>query len=77
MVLEMIVEQSDDGYTAEIPSLSGCDTWAATEDEAIDKIIELARFYLNLPDSEKMKIDKARGNFKKKIYKIIFNKYAS
>ena len=46
MILDVIVTKSDDGYTAEIPSLKGCESWAHDEDTVLDKIIELASFYL-------------------------------
>ena len=74
MVLDLVVTKSDDGVTAEIPSLAGCETWAHKEDEAIEKSIELLRFYVNLNKKTKIKIDKARGTKTKTIYKLVFNK---
>ncbi|MEE9430039.1 MAG: hypothetical protein V3V16_03300 [Melioribacteraceae bacterium] len=74
MVLDLLVTKTDDGVTAEIPSLAGCETWAHKEDEAIEKSIELLRFYVNLDKKVKIKIDLARRNKNKIIYKIVFNK---
>lgn len=74
MILDVIVEKSDDGYTAEIPSLKGCETWASNEDEVLAKISELARYYLKLPASRKLTLDKARGTFKRSVYKLILPK---
>ena len=74
MVLDLIVQKPDDGFTAETPSLRGCETWAPTEEEAIDKATELARFYLGLGENDEMKTDKARGDSARKVYKLIFKK---
>ncbi|MCB9207134.1 MAG: hypothetical protein H6610_04325 [Ignavibacteriales bacterium] len=74
MVLDLLVTKTDDGVTAEIPSIKGCECWAHKEDEAIDKSIELLRFYNNLDSDVEIKIDKARGTKTKIIYKLVFNK---
>lgn len=74
MVLDLVVVDTDDGYTAEIPSLKGCECWAHEEDEAINKAVELLRFYNNLDEEVEIKIDKARGNKTKTIYKLVFDK---
>ena len=73
MILDVIVTETNDGYTAEIPSLSGCESWAHDEDTVLKKILEFAAFYLNV-SSEKFKLDKARRIRKKSIYKLVFNK---
>lgn len=75
MILDIVLNKTADGFTAEIPSLKGCETWAADEEEVLNKITELARYYLKLNDSTKLQLDKARGNFHKSVYKLIFNKY--
>ncbi|MCB0731368.1 MAG: hypothetical protein KDC88_10070 [Ignavibacteriae bacterium] len=74
MVLDLLVTKTDDGVTAEIPSIKGCECWAHKEDEAIDKSIELLRFYNKLDSDVEIKIDKARGTKTKIIYKLVFNK---
>ncbi|MCB0743306.1 MAG: hypothetical protein KDC67_05340 [Ignavibacteriae bacterium] len=74
MVLDLIIVRSNDGVTAEIPSLKGCESWAHEEEEVIEKSIELLRYYLNLSEETEIKIDKARGNKIKTIYKLVFNK---
>lgn len=73
MILDILITKSDDGCTAEIPSLRGCECWAHDEDTVIDKILELAVFYLKT-DIKRFKIDKARTNNNKTIYKLVFNK---
>ncbi len=73
MVLDLIVSKTDDGYTAEVPSLTGCESWAHTEDEAISKTIELVMYYTKIQDEKRLKLDKARGNFKRTLYKIVIN----
>ena len=74
MVIDVIVIKTNDGFTAEVPSLKGCETWAHTEDEVIGKIVELTSFYLNLPPDNQINIDKARKQGSKTIYKLIFEK---
>lgn len=73
MILDLIVHKTDDGYTAEIPSLKGCESWAHDEDTVIKNIMELASYYLRVEQS-KFKIDKARVNRTKTVYKLVFEK---
>ena len=73
MILDIIIEKTDDGYTGEIPSLKGCESWAHDEDTVMDKILELASFYLKT-DVKKFKVDRARKTKNKIIYKLVFNK---
>lgn len=74
MVLDLIVTGSDDGYTAEVPTVKGCESWAHTDDEAIDKTIELLVYYLKLKSRKDIKIDLARRMKNKFIYKLVFEK---
>ncbi len=73
MILDIVIENTDDGYTAEIPSLKGCESWAHDEDTVMDKVLELAAFYLKT-DVKKFKVDRARKIKNKIIYKLVFNK---
>jgi predicted RNase H-like HicB family nuclease len=73
MVLDIIIKKTDDGYTAEIPGIKGCESWAHDEDTVIEKITELAAFYLKI-DSKKFKIDRARKIKNNIVYKLVFNK---
>jgi len=74
MILDIVIKKTDDGFTAEIPSLKGCECWAHDEDTVINKILDLAAYYLKINSKEKFKVDKARGTKNKSIYKLIFNK---
>jgi hypothetical protein len=74
MVLDLVVIMTDDGVTAEIPSIKGCECWAHEEDEAIAKSLGLLRYYNNLDESTEIKVDKARRINKKTIYKLVFHK---
>jgi len=74
MVLDLVVVRTDDGVIAEIPSITGCECWAHEEEEAIEKSLELLRFYNALDAETDIKVDKARGNKTKTIYKLVFNK---
>jgi predicted RNase H-like HicB family nuclease len=73
MILDIIIENTDDGYTAEIPSLKGCESWAHDEDTVMNKVLDLAAFYLKT-DVKKFKVDRARKTKNKIIYKLVFNK---
>ncbi len=73
MILDIIIINSDDGCTAEIPNLKGCECWAHDEDTAMNKILELASFYLKT-DKKKFKVDRARKNKNRIVYKLVFNK---
>jgi predicted RNase H-like HicB family nuclease len=73
MILDILLKETDDGFTAEIPSLKGCESWAHDEDTVLDKVLELAAFYLKT-DIKRFKVDKARKIKNKTIYKLIFNK---
>ncbi len=74
MVLDLIITKSDDGVTAEIPSIKGCESWAHGEEEAIDKTLELFRFYMKRDEQMKIKIDLARREGRQIVYKIVFDK---
>ena len=73
MVLDIIVTKTNDGYTAEIPSLFNSESWAHDEDTVLSKIIELAAFSLNT-DNKKFKVDKARRVKNHSVYKLVFYK---
>ncbi len=74
MVIDMIVTDTGDGFTAEVPSLRGCESWAHSDDEVITKVVELVRFYVGLDDETEIIIDRARKNKNKIVYKLIFDK---
>ena len=74
MVLDLHVTKTDDGYNAEVPSIKGCESWAHTEDEVIDKTIEMLKFYLQTPPEDKFKIDRARKEKSLTVYKVVFDK---
>jgi hypothetical protein len=73
LVLDLIVRNTEDGFTAEVPSIKGCECWAHQEDEVIDKSIELVRFYLHGTDL-KIKVDLARKEKPVMVYKLIIDK---
>jgi predicted RNase H-like HicB family nuclease len=74
MVLDLIVTDTGDGFSASVPSVKECETWAHEEEEAIGKAVEMLRFYLNIPADEEIKIDKARKQENKTVYKLVFRK---
>ncbi len=74
MVLDLIVVKTEDGFTGEVPSIKGCESWAHEEEEVIDKSLELLNYYLNLPEESEIKVDKARRNKNRTVYKLVFEK---
>jgi predicted RNase H-like HicB family nuclease len=74
VVLDLIVLQTDDGFSVEIPSIKGCESWAHNEEDAISRTLEMFRFYIQAESNFKIKIDLARKEGYKKVYKIIFDK---
>lgn len=74
MILDLIIIKTNDGYTAEIPSLKGCESWAPEECEVLEKILELAAYYLKINSAEELKLDKAHSLKNKSVYKLLFDK---
>ena len=74
MVLDLVITDTGDGFSGEIPAIEGCETWAHTEDETIARAVELLRFYLGIPDEKEIKVDKARRKENMTVYKLVFNK---
>lgn len=74
MILDVIVQKSDDGFTAEIPSLKGCESWAHTEENVLEKILEMASYYLKIDSKKKLKLDKARASKNRSVYKLVIDK---
>lgn len=73
MVIDLVIKKELDGFSAFVPSIKGCETWARQEDEAIDKVLELVEFYLKIK-KEKIIVDKARKENDEIIYKLVFDK---
>ena len=71
MILDIIVKKTDDGFTAEIPSLKGCESWAHNEESVLNKILEIASFYLKIDSPKKLKLDRARVSKNKTVYKLV------
>ena len=74
MVLDLHVTHTDDGFTAEVPSIKGCESWAHNEDEAIDKTVQLLKYYLQSSPDKKIIVDRARRQQALTVYKLIFDK---
>lgn len=74
VVLDLIITKTDDGFTAEVPSIKDCESWAHIEEDAINKTLELLRFYMQRGNDLKIKLDLARKEGNVFVYKIIFDK---
>ncbi|MBS4034918.1 MAG: hypothetical protein KGZ85_10660 [Ignavibacterium sp.] len=73
MILDLIIEKTNDGFNADVPSLQDCDTWAHDEETAISNILERVTFFLHI-DPKLLKLDKARVENNITIYKLIIDK---
>lgn len=73
MILDLVVEKGIDGFSAVVPSLEGCESWAHDEDTALEKITEMVAYYLGVKNLKKIKLDLARKEEDSKIYKIIIS----
>lgn len=70
MIIDLIVKKELDGYSATVPSIKGFESWADNEEKAIDNILQMSDFYLNIP-KEKIVVDKARKENDVIIYKLV------
>lgn len=73
MILDLLVEKTNDGFTAVVPSLQDCETWADIEETAIENIIERVSYYLQL-EPKLIKLDKARTENNITVYKLVIDK---
>jgi predicted RNase H-like HicB family nuclease len=73
MTLTLVVTKTDDGFTGEVPTIKGCESWAHDEPTVIDHTLDLVAFYLKLEQSY-FAMDLVRRTGNKTFYKIIFNK---
>ena len=60
MQLQIVTRKTDDGVEASVPSIRECESWAATEDEAIDNLLDRVRFVLHLKEGFRHKLDISR-----------------
>ena len=57
MQFQIFTEKTFEGFDASLPSIRECESWAKTEDEALENLLERVRFFLNLPVTRKHSID--------------------
>ena len=48
MKYKVVLEESDEGFAASVPELSGCHSQGATEQEALENIADAIREYLEV-----------------------------
>jgi len=73
LVIDLVIKSTGDGYTSNVPSLKGCESWAHTEDEVMSKTLDLVSFFLSV-EVDKIIVDRARRSGNSIIYKLIFDK---
>jgi len=74
LILDLNVKKTDDGFIAEVPSIKGCESWSQNEDDAIDKALELLKFYIQIQPEREIIVDRARRDKSLTVYKLIFDK---
>ena len=52
MKYRIVLQQSEEGYSASVPGLAGCWSQGATEAEAVDNIRDAIRDYLAVVDEQ-------------------------
>ncbi|MBI5648585.1 MAG: hypothetical protein HY962_16765 [Ignavibacteriae bacterium] len=60
MQFQVVIRKTYEGFDAAVPSIRECDSWAHTEDEAIERLLERVRFFLNLEAGRKHSLDVLR-----------------
>jgi len=73
MILDIVIEKTNDGFNADVPSLRECDTWAHDEETVIHNILERVSYFLRI-DQKLFKLDKARRENNFTIYKLVIDK---
>jgi hypothetical protein len=71
MHLQIVTRRTLDGVDASVPSIRECETWAATEDEALDKLLELVRYFLQLKPGFKHGLDRSRREGDETYYTLV------
>ncbi len=73
MILDIVIEKTNDGFNADVPSLRECDTWAHDEETVINNILGRVSYFLRI-DQKLFKLDKARRENNFTIYKLVIDK---
>jgi hypothetical protein len=67
----LVTEKRWEGVDASIPSIPECESWAKTEDEAIEALLERLAFFLQKEKGFRYDLDYMRREDGKVLYKLI------
>ncbi len=67
----IVLEKSITGVDASVPSFRECESWAATEDDAITAVLDRLAFFLQREPGFKHILDFTREEDGKRYYKVI------
>ncbi len=67
----IVIEKSDTGVDASVPSIRECESWAATEDDAITAILDRLAYFIHRESGFKHILDFTREEDGKRYYKVI------
>lgn len=68
---QVVTRKTWEGVDAEIPSIRECETWAKTEEEALEKLMERIKYFLSLPEKTKCILDRSRKEDGETYYTLI------
>lgn len=71
MHLKIFIRKTIDGYTAEVPSVKGCEVWSNNSEDALKKVIDLLAYYLKKENNFKYKLDCNKKSSGLEIYTIV------
>jgi tRNA A37 threonylcarbamoyltransferase TsaD len=67
----IVIEKTITGVDASVPSIRECETWAATEDDAIASLLDRLAFFLQLQPGFRHLLDFMREEDGKRYYKLM------
>jgi len=71
MQFQVVTRTSIEGIIASVPSIRECETWAHTEDEALDKLLERFAYFVGKSFPFQHKLDLSRKEDGEKFYTLV------
>ena len=71
MQLQIVTRRTLDGIEASVPSIRECETWGSTEEEALAKLLDLLRYFLQLKEGFSHRPDRSRREGDETYYTLV------
>jgi len=71
LLFTIVTRKTYEGVDAFVPSIDECESWARTEDEAIEALLERLAYFLKREAGFKHELDFMRREEGKRYYKLI------